>query len=161
MSLQRGQEVQPWIWTSLCLKEQGKIRYSTLIICQENVITVLPSQILSSRCRLTLCLSTSAILDGIFQLSDSKSTAVPQELRKTHRHRHAYRHCGSCRERRGFVRFGDFPSLEVLKAKMNGAQTLAEWKEEGNGRRSVLDFQHVGLIPLGAFVAPLSQVISK
>lgn len=50
---------------------------------------LLPSQILSSRCRLTLCLSTSAILDGILQLSDSKSKAVPQELRKTHGSWHA------------------------------------------------------------------------
>lgn len=37
---------------------------------------LLPSQILSNRCRLTLCLSTRAILYRTLQLSDSKGKAV-------------------------------------------------------------------------------------
>lgn len=50
-------------------KKQGKNRYSTVTVhrlLQKYRSTLLPSQILSSRCRLTLCLSTSAILDDIF-----------------------------------------------------------------------------------------------
>lgn len=95
---------------SLCLstvKNQGKKRYSTLTICQllRKIWSILlPSQILSRRCRLTLCLSTSAILDDSLQPSDSKRKVVPQELRRTHRNRRAYRHCQSYRETEGFMR---------------------------------------------------------
>lgn len=42
---------------------------------------LLPSQILSNRCRLTLCLSTRAILYRTLHLSDSKGKAVLKELR--------------------------------------------------------------------------------
>lgn len=97
---------------SKCCENQGKIRCSTLTVCQllqRDWSMFLPSQILSSRCRLTLCLSTSAILESVLQLPDSKSKAVPQELRNIHGNRRAYRHCRSCRGTKGFMRISSMP----------------------------------------------------